>query len=587
MDNKQAIQSGFKYPISISDAIANIESRKFLLPAIQRKFVWSSGQIEVLFDSIMRDYPINSFMMWNVTSEKTKNSYKFYEFLKEYRAFFKDENPFFNTRGYSDFMAIIDGQQRLTSLYLGLKGTYAYKMPRKWWKDNEDCLPTRKLYLNLTSALPKDDDRKMTYNFGFLSQPEVNKLSQSQDLFLLNDIYLYQDQDALEDYMSDRNWKDVTDVKFAKKTLRKLREVVFKDKLINYYQEENQDIDIVLDIFIRTNSGGEPLSFSNLLMSITTANWKKDARKEFKILIDAVYANNFIISADLILKCCLVLFNDNIKFQVANFDAQSVSVFDDNWERIKKCIEVTFELLKKWGFNDSSLRAKNAVIPIVYYIYHNEIEDEICKDIKHIEEKNAIRKWLCISLLKGVFGGQSDSVLTGIRKVLKSNFKKQIFPFEQIKAEFASNDAKSLTLSDEVIDDILKTQKDAPNSYAILALLYSHLRYDSIAYHKDHLHPAAKFCKLKESDFSSKEDYDFYRNAEHWNSILNLQLLDGSTNESKNDEDLSEWVKNKNIDLKSHLIPEGVSLDFKDFRIFIEKRKELLATTIKAIVGEK
>lgn len=587
MDNKQAIQSGFKYPISISDAIANIESRKFLLPAIQRKFVWSSGQIEVLFDSIMRDYPINSFMMWNVTSEKTKNSYKFYEFLKEYRAFFKDENPFFNTRGYSDFMAIIDGQQRLTSLYLGLKGTYAYKMPRKWWKDNEDCLPTRKLYLNLTSALPKDDDRKMTYNFGFLSQPEVNKLSQSQDLFLVNDIYLYQDQDALEDYMSERNCKDVTDVKFAKKTLRKLREVVFKDKLINYYQEENQDIDIVLDIFIRTNSGGEPLSFSNLLMSITTANWKKDARKEFKILIDAVYANNFIISADLILKCCLVLFNDNIKFQVANFDAQSVSVFDDNWERIKKCIEVTFELLKKWGFNDSSLRAKNAVIPIVYYIYHNEIEDEICKDIKHIEEKNAIRKWLCISLLKGVFGGQSDSVLTGIRKVLKSNFKKQIFPFEQIKAEFASNDAKSLTLSDEVIDDILKTQKDAPNSYAILALLYSHLRYDSIAYHKDHLHPAAKFCKLKESDFSSKEDYDFYRNAEHWNSILNLQLLDGSTNESKNDEDLSEWVKNKNIDLKSHLIPEGVSLDFKDFRIFIEKRKELLATTIKAIVGEK
>ena len=582
-----AIQSGFKYPITISDAITNIESRKFLLPAIQRKFVWSSEQIEVLFDSIMRDYPINSFMMWNVTSEKTKNSYKFYEFLKEYRAFFKDENPFFNTRGYSDFMAIIDGQQRLTSLYLGLKGTYAYKMPRKWWKDNEDCLPTRKLYLNLTAELPKDDERKMIYGFKFLSQPDVNKLSQTDDLFLVNDIYFFQDQDALEDYMAEREWKGNTEVKFAKKSLRKLREVVFKDKLINYYQEENQDIDTVLDIFIRTNSGGEPLSFSNLLMSITTANWKKDARKEFESLIRTVYANNFIISADLILKCCLVLFKDNIKFQVANFDAQSVSVFDDNWERIKKCIEVTFDLLKKWGFNDSSLRAKNAIIPIVYYIYHHKIENEICNDIKHIEEKNAIRKWLCISLLKGVFGGQSDSVLTGIKKVLQVNMNKQEFPFEQIKAEFANNDAKSLSLSDEVIDDILKTQKDAPSSYPILALLYSHLRYDTIAYHKDHLHPAAKFCKLKESDFSSQDDYDFYRNPENWNSILNLQLLDGSTNESKNDEDLSEWVADKNIDLKSHLIPEDVSLDFKDFRKFIEKRKELLTTIIKAIVGEK
>lgn len=54
-----------------------------------------------------------------------------------------------------------------------------------------------------------------------------------------------------------------------------------------------------------------------------------------------------------------------------------------------------------------------------------------------------------------------------------------------------------------------------------------------------------------------------------------------------NDEDLSEWVKNKDIDLECHLIPKGVSLAFKDFRIFIEKRKELLTTSIKAIVVEK
>ena len=88
MENKQ--KSSFKYPITISDAISNIEERKYLLPAIQRKFVWSAEQIEVLFDSIMRGYPINSFMMWSVTSEEIKNNYKFYEFLKEYRAFFKE-----------------------------------------------------------------------------------------------------------------------------------------------------------------------------------------------------------------------------------------------------------------------------------------------------------------------------------------------------------------------------------------------------------------------------------------------------------------------------------------------------------------
>ena len=450
--------------------------------------------------------------MWNVTSDKTKNSYKFYEFLKEYREFFNDESPFINTKGYDDFLAVIDGQQRLTSLYLGLKGTYAYKMPRKRWKDNEENLPTRKLYINVSSELSKDDERKMIYDFKFLSENDVSRLSPTEDLFLVNDIYLYRNQDALEDYLVSRQWNNIS---YAKATIRKLREGIFKDKLINYYQEENQDIDTVLDIFIRTNSGGEPLSYSNLLMSITTANWERDARKEFKALVDAVYANNFIISADLILKCCLVLFNENIKFQVANFDADSVRVFDKNWDRIRKCMEVAFELLKKWGFNDSSLRAKNAIIPIVYYIYYKKIEDEILKDHIHQDEKKSIRKWLCISLLKGVFGGQSDSVLSGIRKVLKANIENNTFPFEQIKAEFANNDAKSLSLSDEVIEDILKIQKDAPNCYAILALLYSHLQYDTVAYHKDHLHPASKFNKIKECDFSDPDKYQYYKNPDN------------------------------------------------------------------------
>lgn len=571
----------FQYPITIGEAIARIESRQYLLPAIQRKFVWSSEQIEVLFDSIMRGYPINTFMLWKVVDNKTKNNYKFYEFLKEYRAFFNDENPYINTKGYPDFMAVIDGQQRLTSLYLGLKGSYAYKMPRKWWKDNEECLPTRKLYINL-SAEAKDDERKMRYDFKFLSNSDVENLSAKEDLFLINDIYLYRDPDALEDYMSATQWRDS---KFAKKALRRLRAIVFDDKLINYYQEENQDIDTVLDIFIRTNSGGEPLSFSNLLMSITTANWKRDARKEFKSLIDTVYANNFIISSDLILKCCLVLFQENIKFQVTNFNASVVCQFDENWERIRKCIEVAFELLKKWGFNDSSFRAKNAVIPIVYYIYSKAIENDILKDRLYQEDKKLMRKWVCISLLKGVFGGHSDSVLTTIKKVL-SDKEVKVFPYEKIKLAFASDDAKSLTLSDEFIDDVLKTQKDSSNCYAVLALLYSHLHYDTVSYHKDHLHPASHFLKLKPSDFADINTYNFYTNPENWNSVLNLQLLSANSNESKNDEELKSWVESNNIDLESRLIPKNINLEFSDFPVFIRERKELLTRILKSAIGE-
>lgn len=573
--------SGFKQPITIADAIMNIENRTFLLPAIQRKFVWSSRQIEMLFDSIMRGYPINSFMIWNVKTDDIKNSFRFYEFLKSYREFFQDENPFFNTKGYKDFMAVIDGQQRLTSLYIGLKGTYAYKMPRKWLKDNEECLPTRHLYINLAAPLPDDEESKMSYDFKFLSQSDVARLEESEDLFLVNDIYLYRDDDALEDYMSERQWKDKT---FAKRTLRRLKNVIFNKPLINYYQEEAQEIDTVLDIFIRTNSGGEPLSFSNLLMSITTAHWTRDARKEFESLIKAIYARNFIISADFILKCCLVLFNDDIKFQVRNFDANKVCEFDRNWDRIRRCIEVSFELLQKWSFNDSSLRAKNAVIPIVYYIYHHNLENEILKTNRLVDEKKDMRRWLCISLLKGVFGGQSDTVLTGIRKVLQRNLENENFPFEQIKAEFRTNDAKSLSLSDEVIHDLLRTQKDSPACFPILALLYAHLHYDSVNYHKDHLHPASRFEKLRPEDFTDETLYRFYSDRTNWNSILNLQLLQDSANESKNDEELAVWIERYHLDRDALLIPADASLDFEQFPDFINKREKLLVKTIKEIV---
>ena len=79
-----SMSSGFQNPITIKDAIDKIHSRQFLLPAIQRKFTWSSSQIEMLFDSILRGYPINSFMLWKISDCDIKSGYKFYEFITAY-----------------------------------------------------------------------------------------------------------------------------------------------------------------------------------------------------------------------------------------------------------------------------------------------------------------------------------------------------------------------------------------------------------------------------------------------------------------------------------------------------------------------
>ena len=139
----------FVEPITIKEAIDSIHKKQYLLPAIQREFVWSTYQIERLFDSLMRDYPISSFLFWQVDKKNIEN-YQFYEFVREYHERDNTHNPKANIHGESGVTAILDGQQRLTSLYIGLKGTYAYKLSRKRW-DNDSAFPKRRLYLNLLS----------------------------------------------------------------------------------------------------------------------------------------------------------------------------------------------------------------------------------------------------------------------------------------------------------------------------------------------------------------------------------------------------------------------------------------------------
>lgn len=62
----------FQTPITIKEALRNIETNRYLLPAIQREVVWSKDQIARLFDSLMRDYPIGSFLFWNVEEQNSK-----------------------------------------------------------------------------------------------------------------------------------------------------------------------------------------------------------------------------------------------------------------------------------------------------------------------------------------------------------------------------------------------------------------------------------------------------------------------------------------------------------------------------------
>lgn len=595
----------YEKPITIEKAIKEIINRHYLLPAIQRKFTWDDSQICVLFDSIMHNYPINTFMFWKVSDNKVKKAFRFYQFLERYCERFNENNPEFDLKAHGDFFAVIDGQQRLTSLYIGLKGTYAYKLYGKWWPSTQDdnVLPPRKLYLNLAIPLAKESNEEMmSYDFKFLTDIEFeeDQGKPDKDWFQVGEILDFPTVDTPDqvfyivmEYLQQRELESNI---YAQKTLIRLYFAIRLDNTIHFYNETSQNIDYVLDIFIRTNHGGTPLSFSDLLMSIAVANWQKDAREQIDNLVDQVRFGSemqFSIDRNFVLKTALMLSDADVRFRVTNFTADRVEKIEQEWDEIKVCILEVFRLIRSFGLNDESLRAKNAAIPIAYYLFHKGRDKAngklgLYKDIntrsRHEGERKQIRQWLYISLIKRVFSGQGDSLLTNLRRIIRTNLNH--FPLNEIIEHYRGT-TKDLVFDDDFIDRLLKTQKDDPSCFPILALLFPDLDYTR-SLDIDHLHPAAAFTKesIDTIPFLSAPRRSFFENPENWNGIANLHLLDSSLNRSKQDMPLETWFDTQNnTNLENLLIPDRTKLDFESFEEFIRDRADCLKKRLRSLVS--
>lgn len=578
--------AGFQAPITIHQAIDRVRKNEYLLPAFQREFVWSSDQIEKLFDSLMKGYPISSMLFWKVKGE-TKTDFRFYQFLKQYIQFHKTHNESTNTDQVNDFHAILDGQQRLTALFIGLCGSYAFKEYRRAYAYSEWSYPTRHLYLNISKTYSEEEsDREFIFSF-------IDKaISKEKDLFSDNEnnkwfrvgriLSLHQD----ENYDLDDFAEEMELDKESKKMIKRLDKVVHTDLIINYYEEDDQKPDKAVNIFVRINSGGTYLSFSDILMSIAVANWKeKDARNEIYNLVDNIGSKGFNISKDYVLKAFLFLYHKDVRSMITSFNNGFIVKIEENWEKIRNSILSLFDLAKSYGLTDYTLTSYNATLPILYYLYHRDIYEDFATKKCYETERESIRRWLFSILLRKTFGGQGDAVLAQARRAFTNDIETELIkPLNDFPVKEINTEIKKLTdVGDDFIEELLLTQKDSRYSFPILAMLYPNMDYKNNNFHQDHLHPASTYDKLKQ-EHKDKLGWTVY------NSILNLQMLDSNENMSKNATPLVTWIteqtKNKDKDrfIESHLIP-NVDYSLENFDNFIVERKKILIEKLKNILN--
>lgn len=581
----------YETALKIVDIIEDIHKGKYRLPAIQREFVWSPYQIERLFDSLMRDYPINSFLFWKVEKERVQE-YKFYEFLRNYHEKDNKHNPKANIVGEDEITAVLDGQQRLTSLYIALKGTYSYKLPRKRW-DNDQAYPKRCLYLNLVKSA-EESELELEYDFKFLTIDEI-KRDNNNFWFLVGKILNLKEPGDVNTYLIENQiFQNYTQEQaaFANKTLFKLHNIVHEKGAISYYQEKSQSLDKVLNIFIRINSGGTILSYSDLLLSFATTQWeKKDAREEINSFVEQIncIGDGFDFNKDFVLKACLVLSDfTNIAFKVDNFNKTNMLMIENNWEQITNAIRIAIELVSSFGYSRNTLTSNNALIPIAYYLMKINAKDNFVTSNKNLEDKSRIKKWLVLSLIKRAFSGTPDNVLRPIRNIIQNNTDN--FPINKIIDKF-KGDTKTLLFSDEDIDNLLNYKYEQGFTFSVLSILYPSLDYRNL-FHVDHIFPRSKFTKsnLRKCKIDEVQIEDFQNKV---NNLGNLQLLEATPNIEKRDKDFDIWFDEtykseheKKDYISKHLIPRG-DWEFNDFLAFFEKREELMRIKFKEILQSK
>ena len=503
----------------------------YFLPDIQRDYVWLNNprdkKIEQLFDSILRGYPIGTFLFWKlrksdietdktVKMESDKLNFQLYKFVENY-----DVRHIYNEKvniekiNSDDLNIVLDGQQRLTSLYIGLKGSRTLKKPRSWW-DNPNSFEEKKLYLNLRHK-PDPDNPEDNYQFEFLIPSELPLQDENNNWFKVGDIL---DIESVYAYSSDHNLERDESI-----LIERLKNALCVQPIISFYQESEKNLDKVLQIFIRVNSGGTQLSYSDLLMSILTANFSSDIRDMMQKLVESFSEKGFeVLGRDQILKTCFLLTESNHIFKLKNFSKTNISKIEDNWDKITDKLYAATHIVEDFGY--AYLLSTGYIISVIaLYLYLNNLSYSQVSD----DDLEEIKKFVRNAQIKSFFTTSLDNKLT-----IATNAMHGSGSFKEFNEKMKEGHHIEITVDD--IEGIIDTvQFGNPALFPVLQLLYPNLDYKNSKFHIDHIYPKSKFTqnnKLLPMDYLDRKNY-----------IFNLQLLEGSENIMKRAKDPNIWIE--------------------------------------------
>lgn len=536
------------------------EGGGFWLPNIQRPFVWGEEQIARLFDSIMREYPISTLLVW-----KTKEVIKHRKFIDNYRYNVKLSTYFVPDNQRSKLM-VLDGQQRLQSLFIGLKGSH----------------DGRELYFDVMSGTVLTAPEDIRFRFAFKEKASAfwPWVRFKDIIFPTNKLDLQIAQDLAK--LSPEKLSDISMETLQINIARARQEFVNGDNIT--YQEldgiDNPDAyqtDDIVEIFIRANSGGTKLGKSDLLFSLLASSWEA-ADGEMESLLEDLNQGGFAFDRDFVLKSCLTMLGKGARYEVEKFrDGKTKEEIIGKWESLADAIKAVRDFLvtKTYMRSDKAMPSYLALIPLIYYRYHYP---------EKFSGNNQLADYVLRVLVTGVFGGSPDNL---IDKVVRNIQEQGEFILSEVYGVIRA-DGRSLEITPEVI---YEQYYGSRSIHLFFNLWYRAFDYtpalDANGPQVDHIFPQSLLKTVKDINPDSGKRNILHYRAEHRDQIANCMLLTADENgfSGKCDTEPSVWFARNRFKsddehqqyLKLHLIPDDPSLwTLEHFDDFIEARKLLI-----------
>jgi|TARA_B110000438_G_scaffold58054_1_gene58062 hypothetical protein len=625
----------------IFDIIDKIHDDELVLPSLQRKFVWKDSQITDLFDSIMQGYPIGTFMFWTIGKSKSdqniKDGMKFYQFVNEYKK--NDLGGGSEVQSKDKIECIVDGQQRLTSMLIGIKGSY------------QKHTVTAKMYINLSfhnesstsseeSSIEIKEDRRK-YEFSFKTYNQIKSIEQKYKS--RNELWFPVNRVINKDVSFPSKWAKNEDTikknenkiikkrqKFLDRSRKHLEETYGKltendwkksrrkliilwnkihvDKIVSYFPLSKISLPDIIEIFIRVNNSGTNLTRTEMLMSVVSSIWK-DGRDKIDELLKNINSYGYEFDTDFIMRASLVILDVQVLVNTRNV-LDIANKLSNKWNIISSAVESAVKATKQMKFSKSILRSKNAIIPLSYY--YSKIKDK-SYDAK---DEQQMKLYLNSVLILGFYGNHGDTALADIRSAMVKNTDNKPYELRDIHkngfnfVDIASQYKKQVTEgkirkdllieSSDQIKELLETSYGS-KSFIILACMNpklindydNNLEKDVSKVHQDHLYPKSSFenySKVIKKSKNLKEEYgqslnDFSQKEGKLynliNSLANIHIFEDFKNREKQNFEPQQFFnrldKNTlNKHKQDNFIPLSKELNFVNFNDVIKQRKEIM-----------